>query len=59
MFGIHYDSKMCFFFFFKGTSSIKLFVLDEADEMLSRGFKDQIHDVFKTLNTEVQVEYCI
>ncbi|GFG30525.1 hypothetical protein Cfor_05821 [Coptotermes formosanus] len=37
------------------TSSIKLFVLDEADEMLSRGFKDQIHDVFKTLNTEVQV----
>lgn len=23
--------------------------------MLSRGFKDQIHDVFRTLNTEVQV----
>jgi superfamily II DNA/RNA helicase len=42
---------------FVGTSSIKLFVLDEADEMLSRGFKDQIHDVFKTLNTEVQVKY--
>jgi translation initiation factor 4A len=38
-----------------GTGSIKLFVLDEADEMLSRGFKDQIHDVFKMLNTEVQV----
>ncbi|KAE8737870.1 hypothetical protein FOCC_FOCC016665 [Frankliniella occidentalis] len=37
------------------TSSIKIFVLDEADEMLSRGFKDQIHDVFRTLNTEVQV----
>ncbi|PSN41835.1 Eukaryotic initiation factor 4A [Blattella germanica] len=37
------------------TNSIKLFVLDEADEMLSRGFKDQIHDVFKTLNAEVQV----
>lgn len=34
---------------------IKMFVLDEADEMLSRGFKDQIHDVFKTLNTDVQV----
>lgn len=36
-------------------SSIKLFVLDEADEMLSRGFKDQIHDVFKLLPNEVQV----
>merc|ERR1711963_1066846 len=32
------------------TRHIKMFVLDEADEMLSRGFKDQIYDVFKTLN---------
>jgi len=31
------------------------FVLDEADEMLSRGFKDQIYDVFKTLPPNVQV----
>lgn len=37
------------------TRSIKMFVLDEADEMLSRGFKDQIQDVFKMLSTEVQV----
>lgn len=37
------------------TDDIKLFVLDEADEMLSRGFKDQIHDVFKLLPQEVQV----
>lgn len=37
------------------TDNIKLFVLDEADEMLSRGFKDQIYDVFKTLGREVQV----
>ncbi|CAD6234180.1 GSCOCG00007624001-RA-CDS [Cotesia congregata] len=37
------------------TGNIKLFVLDEADEMLSRGFKDQIHDVFKLLPNEVQV----
>lgn len=37
------------------TSSIKLFVLDEADEMLSRGFKDQIQDVFVTLQNDVQV----
>jgi|TARA_A100001015_G_C14945200_1_gene694341 translation initiation factor 4A len=35
--------------------SIKLFVLDEADEMLSRGFKDQIYDVFKFLPEKVQV----
>jgi len=34
---------------------IKLFVLDEADEMLSRGFKDQIYDVFKFLPEKVQV----
>merc|ERR1712029_673873 len=30
---------------------IKMFVLDEADEMLSRGFKDQIYDVFRLLNS--------
>lgn len=27
----------------------------EADEMLSRGFKDQIYDIFKTLPPNVQV----
>merc|ERR1712198_45597 len=37
------------------TRHIKMFVLDEADEMLSRGFKDQIYDVFKTLNEDIQV----
>lgn len=36
-------------------NTIKLFVLDEADEMLSRGFKDQIQDVFRTLPSDVQV----
>jgi len=34
---------------------VKMFVLDEADEMLSRGFKDQIYDVFKFLPEKVQV----
>merc|ERR1719341_2701376 len=34
---------------------IKQFVLDEADEMLSRGFKDQIYDVFRHLSSEIQV----
>jgi len=37
------------------TRYIKQFVLDEADEMLSRGFKDQIYDVFKMLPQDVQV----
>lgn len=37
------------------TERIKMFVLDEADEMLSRGFKDQIYEVFKTMPQEVQV----
>merc|ERR1711964_788232 len=32
-----------------------IFVLDEADEMLSRGFKDQIYDIFKSLPPSVQV----
>jgi len=32
-----------------------MFVLDEADEMLSRGFKDEIYDVFKSLPNDVQV----
>merc|ERR1712153_21856 len=34
---------------------IKAFVLDEADEMLSRGFKDQIYDIFQLLPTNLQV----
>jgi translation initiation factor 4A len=35
--------------------SIRQFFLDEADEMLSRGFKDQIYDIFKFLPETVQV----
>lgn len=35
--------------------SIKLFILDEADEMLSRGFKEQIHTIFQYLNEKIQV----
>jgi len=36
-------------------NSVALFVLDEADEMLSRGFKDQIYAVFQFLPDKVQV----
>jgi translation initiation factor 4A len=35
--------------------NLKLFVLDEADEMLSRGFKDQIYDIFCLLPSKIQV----
>jgi|EP01096_Ripella_sp_DP13-Kostka_P009319 translation initiation factor 4A len=34
---------------------IKVFILDEADEMLSRGFKDQIYDIFTQLPTTTQI----
>ena len=37
------------------TESINYFVLDEADEMLSRGFKEQIYDIFRLLPTTTQV----
>lgn len=34
---------------------IKLVVLDEADEMLSSGFREQVHSIFKRLNENVQI----
>ena len=34
---------------------LKLFVLDEADEMLGRGFKDQINDIFQKIPGDIQV----
>uniref|UniRef100_A0A2I2YJN4 ATP-dependent RNA helicase n=1 Tax=Gorilla gorilla gorilla TaxID=9595 RepID=A0A2I2YJN4_GORGO len=34
---------------------IKMLVLDEADEMLSHGFKDEIYEIFQKLNTSIQV----
>ncbi|KAJ3235930.1 Eukaryotic initiation factor 4A-III [Chytriomyces hyalinus] len=37
------------------TASIKMLVLDEADEMLSKGFKDQIYDVYRYLPPNTQV----
>jgi len=37
------------------SKSIKMFVLDEADEMLSRGFKEQIYDVFTAMPQDIQV----
>jgi len=37
------------------TSTIKMFILDEADEMLSKGFKDGIYDIFRELPGNIQV----
>jgi len=35
--------------------TIKLVVLDEADEMLSSGFKEQIYNIFRYFNKDIQV----
>jgi translation initiation factor 4A len=35
--------------------NIKLVILDEADEMLSSGFKEQVYNIFQHLNNHVQV----
>jgi len=36
-------------------ANIRLMVIDEADEMLSRGFKDQIYNIFQFMNEKIQV----
>lgn len=35
--------------------NLKMFILDEADEMLSRGFQEQIYDIFQHLPPSTQV----
>jgi translation initiation factor 4A len=35
--------------------TIKLVVLDEADEMLSSGFKEQVYNIFQYFNNQIQV----
>merc|ERR1711977_515496 len=37
------------------TRQIKMLILDEADEMLSKGFKEQIYDVYRYLPPDTQV----
>jgi len=36
-------------------NKLKLIILDEADEMLSMGFKDQVFNIFQHLNKNVQI----
>lgn len=54
-----YEVDQWIFYLLADTSNIRMFVLDEADEMLSRGFKDQIYDVFKTLKDDIQVSFTL
>jgi translation initiation factor 4A len=35
--------------------ALKILILDEADEMLDRGFRDQIYDIFQSVPKETQV----
>lgn len=35
--------------------SFKLFIMDEADEMLSSGFKEQVYNIFQFFNRNIQV----
>jgi translation initiation factor 4A len=38
---------------FLKSDHLRLFILDEADEMLSRGFKNQIQEIFKYLPGDI------
>ncbi len=37
------------------TRNIRMLILDEADEMLNKGFKEQIYDVYRFLPPGTQV----
>jgi len=37
------------------SKKIKLVILDEADEMLSSGFKEQVYNIFQNFNNDIQV----
>ena len=37
------------------TKDLKLIVIDEADEMLSSGFKEQVYNIFQYMPNEIQV----
>ena len=36
------------------TRSIKMLIIDEADEMLTKGFKDQVYDIYRYLPYSTQ-----
>jgi translation initiation factor 4A len=38
-----------------GSKNIKMLALDEADEMLKEGFKEQIYNIFVMMPQDIQV----
>jgi superfamily II DNA/RNA helicase len=38
-----------------GSKNIKIIILDEADEMLSSGFKEQVYNIFQYFSNDIQV----
>ena len=36
-------------------STLKILILDEADQMLDKGFKDQLNDIFQFINPQSQI----
>jgi translation initiation factor 4A len=50
-----YMYRIFFLIHVVGSENIKMFVLDEADELLSRGFRDQIYDLLTMLPGNMQV----
>ena len=47
--------RICFLIHVVGSEHIKIFVLSEADEVLSRGFNEQIRNVLMVLPENIQV----
>lgn len=39
-------------------NSVHTIVLDEADEMLTQGFREQLVEIFQTLDSSVQIVFC-
>jgi translation initiation factor 4A len=37
------------------TAGLRTVVLDEADEMLSQGFAEQVHEIFRFLPRDIQI----
>ena len=37
------------------TKNLKYFIMDEADEMLSKGFKDQVYEIFQFIPKEAKI----
>jgi translation initiation factor 4A len=37
------------------TNNIKLIIMDEVDEMLSTGFKEQVYNIFQFMNENIQI----